>query len=44
MQPKCKRLHDNTLATDFISASKDADTMNAARTAVDNELSHKKKP
>ena len=42
IQPKCKRLHDNTLAMDFTSASEDTDTMNTARTAVDNEIPKEK--
>ena len=42
IQPKCKRLRDNTLATDFNSASEDTDTMNAARTAVDNKIPKEK--
>ena len=42
IQPKCKRLCDNTLAMEFTSAGKDADTMNTARIAVDNKILQEK--
>ena len=38
VQPKCKRLHRNTIETDFTTASKDAVTMNTAKAALENKI------
>ena len=42
IQPKCKRLQENTIATDFTAANEDEDTMNAAKAALENAISEAK--
>ena len=42
IQPKCKRLCSNTIATDFTSANEYEDTMSAARAVLENTTSWEK--
>ena len=42
IQPKCKRLRDNTISTNFMSVNENKDTMSAARTTLENAISEAK--